>query len=901
MLDETGVKDPDGGHHRPRQLSGATVVLCGTGTYGSRKLGDIPAVTTTLDAFVDVLVRRCGAPPPRMVPDPPTAKALGDAISQAAADAEDVLLVYYVGHGLVDNDGRLYLAAGDTESGSGSVQHSALSYQAVQAYVEDSPAQVKIVILDCCYSGIAVGNLGDDDDDIENRAAIAGTYVMTAAARNEAAIAPPGEPLTAFTGSLIALLENGYPTVGRHVTLDSAYKYLAWRLPASGYPRPRSKAIDAPGQFVLTDNPAFDAAAPPQPPLPPPRRRVRVPIIVTSALAGLAGVLTLSSFQHGGSWHPPPAGVRGDVLRTWWGVLLLASLITLVVALLAGPAAHWISRHRRVRSARMPLLGLSAFLLSALLGGTALTTGASARVWLAGCPIAPVVSVLAPAGSAAPAGELAQAYERSTATGNFGCPSVQMLVYSATASQIDDALVDGWGDREHVQIGPAPDIWLPDWSGEVRQAKAGATQAGRTLPIAESRTVATTPMVLAVPTDAPAPDGVDDGTAWPATLTALQTDGWNTVVPDPDTAVGGLARVPLYTPKTVKAVERYIDQSYDRGRFPLGADDAAMLCAPAGIRARTAYVVTEQDVARFNHNDPLGPSCLQRPDVRLRAVYASDTPILDRQAVRFDWSGSAGERSREATRFVEWLTAPGGRAALTATGLRPPQPASGAPLGPEWGVQPAVHPRPAVVSVDLVAEVKTRYYPTQRSGRVLIAIDASGSMGLASPGGSLWQVAARSANQAWGLVGTGDQLGVWAFQGQGTAGIRKLVPPVVSGAGVRKRTATALDKIRPRGPAPLYNAIVAAVAEAGPSTDDRVTAVILLTDGENDNASVLDTGQFRTAVEGRHVRVFAIALGSTGCAAPVLKTVTTATAGTCLEADPGSAAGPMATIFEAVL
>jgi hypothetical protein len=900
VLDETGVKDPDGGRHRPRHLSGATVVLCGTGTYDSRKLADIPAVTATLDALADVLVRRCGAPAPRKVADPPTVKALGDAISAAAADAEDVLVVYYVGHGLVDENGSLYLAAKETESGPRSVQHSALPYNAVRSYVLNSPASIKIVILDCCYSGIAVGNLGDDDE-IENRAGIHGTYVMTAAARDQAAIATPGEPFTAFTGALIGLLEDGHPSAGPHITLDSAYKFLSWWLPAGEKPRPRSKAIDAPGQFVLADNPAFRAEAPPLPPLPPHRRRVRVPIVAGSALAGLAGVLVLSSRRHGGSWHPPPAGVRGDLLRTWWGLLLLAALLALVVALLAGPAAHWISRHRRVRRARLPLLGLSAFLLTALLAGTALTTGSSARVWLAGCPIAPVVSVLAPSGSAAPAGELAQAYERSTATGNFGCPSAQMLVYSATAPQINSALIGGWGGHEHVQIGPAPDVWLPDWSGEVRQARAGAAQAGRTLPIAESRTVATTPMVLAVPTDSPAPKNVADGTAWPATLTALQTDVWNTVVPDPETAVGGLARVPLYTPKRVKAVERYIDQSYDRGRFPLGADDAALLCAPAGIRARTAYVVTEQDVARFNHNDPLGPSCPQRPDVRLRAVYASDTPILDRQAVRFDWSGATDERTREAIRFVEWLTGPGGQAALTATGLRPSQPAAGVPLGTEWGVQPEVHPRPAVVSVDLVAEVETRYRLTQRSGRVLIAIDASGSMGLNSPGGSLWRVAAQGAGQAWTLVGPRDQLGVWAFQGPGPGGIRKVVPPAVPDPAVRARTVAALTKITPRGPAPLYNAIVAAVAEAGPSTDDRVTAVILLTDGENDNASVLDTGEFRRAVEGKKVRVFAIALGATGCAAPVLKTVTTATAGTCLEADPGTVAGPMATIFEAVL
>jgi Mg-chelatase subunit ChlD len=202
------------------------------------------------------------------------------------------------------------------------------------------------------------------------------------------------------------------------------------------------------------------------------------------------------------------------------------------------------------------------------------------------------------------------------------------------------------------------------------------------------------------------------------------------------------------------------------------------------------------------------------------------------------------------------------------------------------------------MSVDLVADVRLRYSLAHRYARVVIAIDASGSMGLAAPGGSLWKVAGTGATQAWSLLDGRDELGVWAFQGRS---VRKLAPLGPRDDARVKATSAALEQIRPRGPAPLYSAVVGAVAAAGPSDDNKVTAVILMTDGEPDNASVLNEKQFRTAVQGKGVRVFAIAMGATGCAAPVLKTITTATAGKCLEADPGSAAGPMAAIFEAVL
>ena len=112
--------------------------------------------------------------------------------------------------------------------------------------------------------------------------------------------------------------------------------------------------------------------------------------------------------------------------------------------------------------------------------------------------------------------------------------------------------------------------------------------------------------------------------------------------------------------------------------------------------------------------------------------------------------------------------------------------------------------------------------------------------------------------------------------------------------------AEALTAVRPAGPAPLYSTVVAGIAETGPTTDERVTALVLVTDGQNDNASAIGARQFRAAVSRKGVRVFAIAMGAAGCAAPVLRTVTTATAGTCLEADADDVTDQLETIMQAV-
>jgi hypothetical protein len=916
VLDETGVSGsgPASGRRRARGLAGATVLLCGTGTYSrGSKLTNIPAVKATLADLGEVLVERCGAPKPTTAADPRTLSDLGAAISSAARRADTVLLIYYVGHGLVDADGHLFLATAQTDPRPDAIQHTGLPYQTVRSYVRNSSAPLKIVILDCCYSGIAVGNLGSDHD-MEHRAAIEGAYVLTSAARDEASIAPPRERHTAFTGALIALLELGDQDGAQLITLDSVYEYLARVLPAAGYPHPRRRVTGEAGALVLAANPAHGGDPPGRHPLPPPRRRVRVPVVLSTVLAGTALVPVLASLRYGGTWRPPPAGVRGEVLRAWWGLLLLAATATLVTVVIVGPTAHWItrvavrSRWRPLRRLRVPLLAMTAFVLAALLGGTAVTAAASARVWLATCPTTAVVSVLAPIGSHEPAAELARGFERDTAAGNFGCPVARLLVYSATAARIDTALARGWGDDEHLGIGPAPDVWLPDWSGEVRHATAAATVAGRTLPYADIRTIASTPVVLGVSAGSASATeaGLTDGVVWPYLIDTMRGHGWAAVAPDPETSVGALARVPLYHPaggsggrrEPADVVERFIDKSLDQGKFALGSDAAALLCAPGGIRDRIGYVMTEQDVARFNHGDPLGPSCPQQPPGRLRAVYAADTPVLDRQVVRFGWPQASTAQSRAAVSFVTWLTGAHGRDALAAAGLRPPESVTRAPLSPEWGVQPDLQPRPAVISPDLVTDARTRYQQAHRYARVLIAVDASGSMGLGGAADSPWTAAAEGVTKAakdW--RDSDNELGVLAFQDSGADGIRKLVPP---GRPDPDAVAAALGRITPRGPAPLFSAVVAALAEVGPSTADRVTAVILLTDGENDNASALNTSQFRAAVDGKGVRVFAVAMGATGCAAPVLKTITTATAGTCLEAEPGPAADPLTTILEAV-
>ncbi|MGW3961109.1 caspase, EACC1-associated type [Amycolatopsis sp. NPDC005003] len=237
---------------------------CATGNPGADGLDAIPAVRTTLTDLTAVLVERCGmaAENVRVLLDPAQPFAFGEALAEETAAAEDALLVYFCGHGLVSLDGDLYLATAATDRRAGYLAHTAAPYAQVRNAVLESPARVKVVVLDCCYSGRAFTTLGNTaGTEATGLSRIHGGYVLTAAGANEAALAPVGERHTAFGGELIRLLTEGDPDGPRDLTLQHVHAYLREMLPARGFPRPRRLATEVAEGFVLAPNPAYRLGA----------------------------------------------------------------------------------------------------------------------------------------------------------------------------------------------------------------------------------------------------------------------------------------------------------------------------------------------------------------------------------------------------------------------------------------------------------------------------------------------------------------------------------------------------------------------------------------------------------------------------------------------------------------
>jgi len=180
--------------------------------------------------------------------DPTSPDDVGAALSEAAATATDLLLVYYAGHGLVDDRGRLHLALAQTHPHR--PRWTALPFDLLREEIAHSAATTRVLVLDCCFSGRAIETMTDDQGVIGGQLEVAGTYTLTSTSDNAPSYAPTGDRYTAFTGAVLRALDHADP-----LTLDQLYVVVDRDLAARNLPRPRRRVTNTAGNLALSRGP----------------------------------------------------------------------------------------------------------------------------------------------------------------------------------------------------------------------------------------------------------------------------------------------------------------------------------------------------------------------------------------------------------------------------------------------------------------------------------------------------------------------------------------------------------------------------------------------------------------------------------------------------------------------
>ena len=337
-----------------------------------------------------------------------------------------------------------------------------------------------------------------------------------------------------------------------------------------------------------------------------------------------------------------------------------------------------------------------------------------------------------------------------------------------------------------------------------------------------------------------------------------------------------------------------------------------------GLTYVSAVADEEKSVIDYNSGNPdgvLDPGEEPRPPrVPLVAIYPeegtlfSDNPFFVLTAPWVEDVEAEGAR-----RFAEFVGRPENQERVLEFGFRPANPAVaiGSPITAANGVDPT---QPSqlleVPEPDVMIDLLDRWEQQRKRARVLLVVDVSGSMAegadpAAGPFPTRLDLAKEAAVNALDLFAEDDEVGLRIFttdiQGTGdpTDAFIDLVPYGRIGDN-REELRRRIDGLVPLNGTPLYDVTGASYATAVENFDPtRINAVVLLTDGVNDDGNIDDDSRqldelladLRAGGEGqatRPVRVFTIAYSADAAAGDLRRIAEASTAASYTSTDPTS-------------
>jgi YVTN family beta-propeller protein len=188
---------------------------------------------------------------------------VGEAIGDLYRDRrrDDLTLLYFTGHGLKDDNGRLFLAMANTRRDS--LLFTSLSAEQIDHAMEGCASRQKVLILDCCYSGaFPSGRLAKGDPDVHSLERFRGRGRTVLTASDSTQYSFEGNRLhgeaaqSVFTRYLVEGLRNGHADLDGDgdITVDELYSYVHERVVEEMPQQRPKKQDDVEGRIVIAQN-----------------------------------------------------------------------------------------------------------------------------------------------------------------------------------------------------------------------------------------------------------------------------------------------------------------------------------------------------------------------------------------------------------------------------------------------------------------------------------------------------------------------------------------------------------------------------------------------------------------------------------------------------------------------
>ena len=179
---------------------------------------------------------------------------------------DDLVLLFFSGHGIKDDEGKLFLATRGTRK---TIQGDLIRATAVQSsFIQDSMSRSlskrQVVILDSCFSGaFAEGLLAKDDGTIDIRSQLGGEgrAILTSSSSTQYSFEHEGSELSLYTRFLIEGIETGAADTDEDevVSIDELHEYASRKVKEiKPELKPEIFAIREGFKIRLTKVPAID-------------------------------------------------------------------------------------------------------------------------------------------------------------------------------------------------------------------------------------------------------------------------------------------------------------------------------------------------------------------------------------------------------------------------------------------------------------------------------------------------------------------------------------------------------------------------------------------------------------------------------------------------------------------